>query len=166
MVHVSKELERYLSDFEQFEKNRAGKGPSWVSQLRKTAISRFAELGFPTTRHEEWKYTNVAPLVKVRFQPAAYELDGLTAERLARTTFREETCAQLVFVNGYYSQELSFLRSLPDGVQAGSLAAAVRADPRWVEPYLAQYAGYQDHAFVLSTRLSWRTARSCTSRRA
>jgi len=148
MVHVAKELERYLSDFEQFEKNRAGKGPSWVSQLRKAAISCFADLGFPTTRHEEWKYTNVAPLVKVRFQPAAYELDGLTAERLARTTFREETCAQLVFVNGYYSQELSFLRSLPDGVQAGSLAAAVQADPRWVEPYLAQYADYQDHAFV------------------
>ncbi|HEV8712003.1 MAG TPA: Fe-S cluster assembly protein SufD [Candidatus Binatia bacterium] len=148
MVEVSKELDSYLSDFERFEKNGAVKGPSWVQQIRKAAISRFATLGFPTTRHEEWKYTSVAPLVKVRFKLAAYELNGLTADRLARVTFGEVSCAQLVFVNGHYSRELSFFRSLPDGVKAGSLAAALHADPALVEPHLARYASYQDHPFV------------------
>lgn len=148
MVEVSKELDSYLSDFERFEKNGAVKGPSWVQQIRKAAISRFAALGFPTTRHEEWKYTSVAPLVKVRFQPAVYERNGLTADRLAPITFGEVWCAQLVFVNGHYSRELSFFRSLPDGVKAGSLAAALHADPALVEPHLARYASYQDHPFV------------------
>jgi len=148
MVEISKELENYLSDFERFEKNGAVKGPSWVHQIRKAAFARFAALGFPTTRHEEWKYTSVAPIVKVRFQPAAYELDGLTAARLTRVALGEGTCAQLVFVNGCYSRELSFFRSLPEGVKAGSLAAALHADPAGVEPYLARYASYQDHPFV------------------
>jgi len=148
MVEVSKELRSYLSDFERFEKNGAVRGPSWVHQIRKAAISRFAALGFPTPRHEEWKYTSVAPIVKVRFQPAAHELNGLMTARLARVTLGEMACAQLVFVNGHYSRELSFFRSLPDGVKAESLAAALHADPAGVEPYLARYASYQDHPFV------------------
>jgi Fe-S cluster assembly protein SufD len=154
MVGVSQELESYLSDFEGFEKNRAVKGPPWVHQIRQAALSRFAALGFPTSRHEdvnlreEWKYTNMAPLVKVRFQPAAYERNGLTADALARVAFGRSACTQLVFVNGYYARELSSLGSLPEGVKAGSLAATLNADPALVKPHLARYASYQGHPFV------------------
>ncbi|MBI3990068.1 MAG: Fe-S cluster assembly protein SufD, partial [candidate division NC10 bacterium] len=55
---------------------------------------------------------------------------------------------QLVFVNGHYSRELSSLRSLPEGVKVGSLAAILNADPGRVEPYLARYASFQEQAFV------------------
>ncbi len=161
MVQVSKEQERpfdpstalraqdrYLSDFELLEKSGATKGPSWVGRIRKAAMSRFSELGFPSTRLEEWKYTSVAPIAKGYFRTAGYELNGLTAEALARVTLGEAACAQLVFVNGHYSAELSFVRSLPGGVKAGSIAAALTADPASLEPHLARYASYQDHAFV------------------
>jgi Fe-S cluster assembly protein SufD len=57
-------------------------------------------------------------------------------------------CAQLVFVNGRYAPALSSLQSLPQGVRVGSLAAVLHAEPQAVEPHLARYAGYQDHAFV------------------
>jgi Fe-S cluster assembly protein SufD len=33
--------------------------------LRKEALSRFAETGFPTTRHEDWRYTNLAPAIEL-----------------------------------------------------------------------------------------------------
>ena len=140
--------DRYLADFERFEKNGAAKEPSWVHQIRKAAISRFAELGFPTTQHEEWKYTSVAPIVKVPFRPADFEPDGLTKESLALHTLGQAACAQLVFVNGRYSPALSSFGSLPDGVKAGSLATALSADPAAVEPHLARHAGYHDHPFV------------------
>ena len=84
MVQVAKEHDRYLADFERFAQG-ATRAPSWLHELRTAAISRFAALGFPTARHEnvhlreEWKYTNVAPIAKVRFQPAADERNGLTA---------------------------------------------------------------------------------------
>ena len=56
-------------------------------------------------------------------------------------------CAQLVFVNGRYAPELSSLRSLPQGVRVGSLAAVLHADHRrrTAPGALRQY---QDHAFV------------------
>lgn len=153
-VQVSKELESYLSDFELFEKNGAVRGPSWLHQVRKAAISCFGELGFPTTRHEnpglreEWKYTSVAPIVKIRFKLAEYGLNGLTSEMVASATLGELACAQLVFVNGHYSRELSSLWSLPGGVKVGSLAVTLNTDPASAEPHLARYASFQDHPFI------------------
>jgi Fe-S cluster assembly protein SufD len=148
MIQHSKELDRYLADFERFEKNGWTGGPSWVHQIRKAAISGFAELGFPTTQHEEWKYTSVAPIVKAPFRPADDEPDGLTKESLSLHTLEQAACVQLVFVNGRYSPALSSLGSLPEGVKAGSLATALSADPAAVEPHLARHAGYHAHPFV------------------
>ena len=48
----------YLKEFSRFERE-AGQ-PAWVLPLRKTGIARFAELGFPTPRDEDWRFTNVA----------------------------------------------------------------------------------------------------------
>ena len=148
MSPASEEKGHYLSDFEWFERNGAAKGPSWAHPIRKAAISRFAELGFPTTRDEEWKYTSLAPILKVPFRHARLASNGLNAEALAHMTFGEVPCSRLVFVNGRYSRELSSLRSLPEGVKVESLASALNAGPKELEPHLARYASYNNHALV------------------
>ena len=148
MAQVSEELDRYLSDFERFEKNGASRAASWVHELRKAAIARFAELGFPTTRHEEWKYTAVAPIAKVPFTRVGDDRPMFLSWALKRLGFGLSEGARLVFVNGHYAREYSSLRALPGGVRAGNLAAALADDWERVEPHLARYARYQDHAFV------------------
>ena len=148
MVHVAQELAGYLSDFEQFEKDGATRTASWVHQLRKAAIARFAELGFPTTRHEEWKYTAVAPIAKVPFRRVGDDRPMFLSGALERFSVGLSAGARLVFVNGHYSRKLSSLGSLPSGVRVGSLAAALTADREGIEPHLAGHARYQDHAFV------------------
>src|SRR5437867_10513540 len=101
-----KETDPYLEKFERFEKE--AKQPAWVFPLRKAGISRFAELGFPTLQHEDWRFTNVAPIAKLPFNPV-FELrrDGLTRETPARFSFTGLTERRLVFVNGHYAAELS-----------------------------------------------------------
>jgi Fe-S cluster assembly protein SufD len=42
----------------------------WLQALRERAFARFAELGFPNTHNEEWRFTNVAPIVRSTFTPA------------------------------------------------------------------------------------------------
>jgi Fe-S cluster assembly protein SufD len=144
----------YLSSFAQLQKEVEGKQPPWLQQIRKAAISRFSELGFPTPRQEEWKYTEVAPIRRAAFKPAAYEPNGLTAERLNELSFGNLQCPRLVFVNGYYSAELSSFNGLPSSVQVQSLAEVLEQDPDRVEAHLARYADYQDHPFVaLNTAL-------------
>ena len=45
----------YLATFALFDRKVAKNRWAWTQSLRQTAISRFAELGFPTTRGEAWK---------------------------------------------------------------------------------------------------------------
>src|SRR5919204_472535 len=59
--------DRYVADFEAFAGNGAAGAPTWLKQIREGAIVRFAELGFPTTRQEEWRFTSVAAIADRRF---------------------------------------------------------------------------------------------------
>ncbi|MEK7757293.1 MAG: hypothetical protein AAB385_08790 [Planctomycetota bacterium] len=74
MIEAGEEKNTYLSHFAELEARSPGHRLPWLQRIRKAAISHFAELGFPTTRHEEWRFTNVAPLAKIPFQPVADDL--------------------------------------------------------------------------------------------
>jgi Fe-S cluster assembly protein SufD len=145
---VAREMDSYLADFERLEPNGAAGEPSWVRDIRRLAIARFAELGFPTPRHEEWKYTSVAPIARVPFMVTEGDPDGSGVEALVRATVPQAARARLVFVNGRYSAEFSTLRSHPGGLTAESLGAALDGDAGSLEPHLARYAGYREHPFV------------------
>ena len=61
------QVPHYLAQHEAFAAARSG-DPDWLVALRADAIARFAELGFPSTRLEEWKYTNVAEIAKLALE--------------------------------------------------------------------------------------------------
>jgi Fe-S cluster assembly protein SufD len=82
--------------------------------------ARFAELGFPTTRDEDWRFTSVAPIAELEFTAAAAD----AAANLEGCVFSEIDGPLLVFVNGHFSSELSRVGELPAGVEIGNLAAA------------------------------------------
>ena len=68
--------ETYLDTMGAAEKELAG-APSWLRELRRGGAARFAEVGFPTMREEEWKYTDVSPIVQAGFKPAARGVNGI-----------------------------------------------------------------------------------------
>jgi Fe-S cluster assembly protein SufD len=149
MIAVKEEKNIYLSNFARLEKESGEGNRSWLQRLRKSALNHFAELGFPTSRNEDWRFTSVAPIAKVPFKPAtAAARDDLTAEMLQQAACTVRDAVQLVFTNGQYIPQLAALPSLPDGVLVMSLASALRQHAELVEPYLAHYAAYQDHAFT------------------
>lgn len=152
METTNQKKDWYLANFEVFEKSLDGEVMSHIHAVRKAAIARFAELGFPTTRDEEWKYTDVTPLAKVPFKPVlGYKLDGLTKrglEQFVPLCGRNLQWNRLVFVNGHFSKDLSSISSLPLGVKMESLADAMRSDYEMVSQYLARYARYDDNAFT------------------
>ena len=76
----------YLEKFEQFEKG--AKDPAWVRVARKAGISHFVELGFPTLQDEDWRFTNVAPIAKLPFEPVFEPTrDAVAAKALNQFTF-------------------------------------------------------------------------------
>ena len=49
---------------------------SELVEIRKRAADVFETRGYPTTRDEEWRFTNVAPIAKADFPIAAPDVDG------------------------------------------------------------------------------------------
>jgi len=144
--------ENYQRQFETFEKNLNGMLKSPLHDLRRAAMAKFREIGFPTTKNEEWRFTSVAPLTKVQFQPASDARGGLTAKEIDQHTIKDLEAALIVFINGVYAPEFSPASGLPQGVKAGSLAEFMRSEPELLSQHLARHASYDDNAFTaLST---------------
>ena len=70
----------YLEKFSRFETQPSQ--PKWLLPIRKAGFARVGELGFPTLHHEDWRFTNVAPVVKLPFKPALDPVDEISADRL------------------------------------------------------------------------------------
>src|SRR6185503_7716442 len=102
--------------------------PGWASRLRESAFDRFREIGFPSVKEEEWKYTNVAPVTKVNFSPVTPHDNAVTAADVTRLGCVEAQDSQLVFVNGVLRRDLSSLNELPPGVIAIDLAEAMSSE--------------------------------------
>ncbi|HWE95912.1 MAG TPA: Fe-S cluster assembly protein SufD [Tepidisphaeraceae bacterium] len=137
----------HLSNFTQFREVPGG-SPSWLEARRKAGIDRFDFIGFPTTREEEWRHTNVAPIAKTAFKLASRDSASLAAETAAHFGFGNDAAVELVFVNGHYAPHLSRPAKLPRGARAGSLADALESDDAALEPHLARYADVVKNPFV------------------
>jgi len=120
-------------------------GPRWLDDLRNRGAARFAALGIPTVREEDWRFTNVAPIGAIDFQ-AAGQISG-TAERLAGFAYTDAPI-RLVVVNGRFDTTLSRTKGLPQGVQAGSLASAMTENADVVQRYFGQLADFSNRSFT------------------
>jgi Fe-S cluster assembly protein SufD len=139
----------YISNFKQFEKRMNGEATSHLHSIRKKAIERFADLGFPTTKDEEWKYTDISPLTKVNFSHLFEQsTNGITKNSLAPFTFGEIQSHQIVFVNGKFAPELSIIGSLPRGVTLKSLGETINSNNDLVLTHFSKYADYSANTFV------------------
>jgi Fe-S cluster assembly protein SufD len=135
--------------------------PAWLPPLRKAGAARFAELGFPNLKQEDWRFTNVAPIARLPIKPAAPAAANLTPESLKGLTFGAITAHRLVFVNGTFAPGLSSIGTLPAGVTVKNLAAALVENADLLEKHLGRQttaepngftalntAGFQDGGFV------------------
>lgn len=119
--------------------NLAAPQPAWLRAVRQTGAERFAELGFPTTRHEDWRYTSVAPIARLQFRPAPPAAPPAWAD-LDAFTFARLPAHRLVFVDGCYTPSLSSPGDISGGVTVRNLSAVLAGNAAALEPHLARLA--------------------------
>ncbi len=112
------------------------RAPAWLHDLRRGALARFAEVGFPTTRDEDWRYTDVTPIARAAFRPAPVASGALNSAQFAGLELDELSGHRLVFVNGHYAATLSAPGASPPGVVVTRLADALTRHPHELAPYL------------------------------
>lgn len=141
--------EGFIAGFERFEKTLNGEASTPLHAIRKQAIERFKQGGFPTTKDEEWRFTNVAPIARTPFVPALRGADlRLTTADIAPHTFGGLNFVRLVFVNGQLAPALSQIPSLPAGVTIASLATETAAKNPLVHEHLGKYVHFTENAFT------------------
>lgn len=141
-----KQADPYVAAFERFEQNRAGE-PSWLANLRKGGIARFSEIGFPTMRDEDWRFTNVAPIAKLPFNPTLEPAEDGAVD-VQQYNFASLHCTRLVFVNGHFARQLSTILPQPKGVQVDSLARVLESDGALAQKHLARHARIEQNGFA------------------
>ena len=142
-------VERYVEDFAEFSKDDAVEVPRWARKLRKQGIERFAAVGFPTTRDEDWRFTSTAPIAEASYQTLRTATGGTaTPPTLAPFLFGRTGGPTLVFVNGRYDAALSSRTPLPAGLTLVPLAEAWREHEDVLEKHLGQIATGEDQAFT------------------
>jgi len=133
----------------QFSRLEAAANPKWLLPVRKAGLASFAELGFPTLKDEDWRFTNVTPIAKLPFQLASpVAANGAETRALYGALFTKLPGNRLVFVNGFFSAKLSMLKAVPPGVKIESLASALVNDSVLIEKHLGQYARTAANAFA------------------
>jgi Fe-S cluster assembly protein SufD len=121
--------------------------PAWVGALRQAGLKRLEALGLPTPRHEDWRFTNVAPILRLPFRPVLEPGELPARECLDAYLFRQVPGPRLVFVNGRFAPALSNLEGVPQGVTATSLASALEAGNALLQTHLGRFAEQADNGF-------------------
>jgi Fe-S cluster assembly protein SufD len=130
--------------------------PAWLTARRAAAAQTLQAEGFPTTRDEEFRFTNVAPIAARAYPaadvpPARASLDALRAE----ATVPGLDAHEIVFVNGRFAPELSAIDGLPAGVRLANLASSIGADAALVESLWGKAIKFQMQGFTaLNTALA------------
>ncbi|MFH7244200.1 MAG: Fe-S cluster assembly protein SufD [Spirulina sp.] len=90
-----------------------------LADLRTRAEALLKEETFPSTRQEDWRFTDLSGLLSVTL--AAAESSTVTETAINPLRLPETTGAQIVVVNGVFDAKLSQLEQLPEGATVGSL---------------------------------------------
>jgi Fe-S cluster assembly protein SufD len=121
---------------------------SWLDKLRAAGTARFNEVGFPTTKQEEWRFFRVDAIANTRFTAATPAHDSKAIEIAAHFGFGTDALTELVFVNGHYTPQISRLGKLPRGASVQSLGDAIDQDLPDLQANLARYADVGANPFV------------------
>jgi Fe-S cluster assembly protein SufD len=145
---ATERLRNYLEAFHRLGIDAASQ-PAWLRALRDRGFARFCEAGFPTTKNEDWRFTNVNAIAQTPFQLArdARQLGAIYGDTLDACRIPGAAC-QLVFLNGRFAAELSELGSLPEGVRVESLAQGIAHDGKSLESHLGHYLNIERDAFA------------------
>ena len=122
----------------------------WLNVIRDRATARVQELAIPSTRDEEWRFTDLSALLQVAFQRVNELAPTLGFAEIQPFILPEAVSSRLVFVDGRYDAALSAVDDLPDGVLVTHLVAGAELIDQ-LPRYLAQQQGAEETFTALNT---------------
>ena len=126
---------RYLSNLLEVTRKHwqlASNPSEWLTTLRSEAVERVGVLALPSTRDEEWRFTDITPFAKMSFTAAQSETQLEVAD--IAQFFIEEVINRQVFVDGIYADCGVMIKPC-----RGKLTQGSEVDMRFIETVVARH---------------------------
>jgi len=133
-----KYTEQYLSAFDRFKNRLNGESDHPFTEQRLKAIDKFKLSGFPTTRDEDWRFTNLAPLLENEFKQLSDINDYFIDEKAIAALLPENWQGNLlVFIDGVFSKPFSSLPADDQTLEITNLSTVLKnRDSRLCKTFL------------------------------
>lgn len=140
-----------IEQYQQHKNKLIGSKASWLVDLREEALAYFLDQGLPTTRQENYKYTNLSKLAKATYQLSQTD-NGVSQDIINKLAINDHSNL-LVFVNGHYSGAHSRINETDDNLYIASLATALKEKNKLVSNYLGKQVSLENSITALNTVL-------------
>ncbi|MBK8983643.1 MAG: Fe-S cluster assembly protein SufD [Ignavibacteria bacterium] len=147
---------KLINEFQSYQSKLNGDASGSLNQLRTDAMSVFEKLGFPVKKMEEWKYTNLSPVMNhdFKFSPDLSGSDFTQAD-IDKYIFSAGNVNLLIFINGIFNSELSSVISNNENIFIGSISEGMKNHKQIFEKHYSKYADYRNRSLAaLNTAFS------------
>ena len=143
----------YLENHTEFEKIV---GPDSLNNLRNRAKQDFNLSEFPTKKNEEWKYTNISPILKHEFIPSPLISDKSEINiKIDSYKIPDLKTHLLVFINGIFNSELSEIVDLPEGAIVDSFYNQIRSNFDFIKDHISNDSSKENSFNLLNNSFTY-----------
>jgi len=137
-----------IKKFEQFEASLNGEASSSLHGIRQQGIKAFDQIGLPSAKHEEYKFTNLGKVLEKKFDWIAphHTISEIDIDALSAFQIPNLDAYRIVFINGVYAEALSDHDNAQ--VTITELQKATESHPEIFKKHFGQHAAFEDDAFV------------------
>lgn len=121
---------------------------SELQEIRDRASAIVHDRAIPSTRDEEWRFTDLSELLSLSLKAA--EPASLGFPQIESFLLKEAVNSRLVFVDGVFAPDLSAIDDLPDGVIVSNFANVAEFLPD-IRNHLAKLPGGEEVFTALNT---------------
>ncbi len=121
--------------------------------LRRDAALRFAAIGFPNRKTEDYKYINPEAVLKSGFGFRTEMMRGVTANDIKEFTLVKGAVV-IVIINGIYNEELSITDHLGQGITVLGISEAMNSNEVAKQHYGKYAKSIADPFIALNTALN------------
>ncbi|MBN1638242.1 MAG: Fe-S cluster assembly protein SufD [Ignavibacteriales bacterium] len=114
-----------------------------IEEIKNSSLNEFNSASFPSTKDEEWKYTDITPLLQKEFFIAKKVKDKINIEKFIFNNFPQNL---IVFIDGIFSEEYS--KYEPSNFQIKNLTSFTNDDITFLQDYF-DISGSKKNIFTI-----------------
>jgi Fe-S cluster assembly protein SufD len=145
MTTLTKEISPYQSTLDQLLDNSI-LHPMAVLK-KQAALEQFLQLGIPTMKHEDWKYTYLQKILNKGFKPGFIPAVNSADIQSVLPSINHPSGIRLVIVDGQFNSTLSSIQNI-EGLHISSIATELSLPESDVVENLGKLADTKRHALT------------------